>query len=300
MPEGQLAATLCLPSGGAADTVLVLMSGSNYNGTYWDFQYAPETYNFRRAMNRAGLATIVVDRLGNGNSTQPPALSLTATATAQALHAIVGSLRAGLAGAPPFAKVITVGHSLSSGTSVMEASANHDVDGVILTGYSHALNIPETIGVISTYQRAVDDPQFAGRTTDPGYLVSRPGTRMHDFYDPADVDPAVLAQDERTKEQFSLSEYPDGLTSTLPGMSSFITAPVLIVNGSRDRLSCGPNYSVCADSATLRAQEAPYFSPAARLQAFVLPGSGHAVNLARNTQDYQNAVIDWVRSTIGS
>ncbi len=298
VPQGQLASTLCQPSSGPSDTVMVLMSGSNYNGTYWDFQYQPETYNFRRAMNAAGFATLVVDRLGNGDSTHPPALSLTATATANALHQIVQSLRGGLAGAPAFSKVVIVGHSLTSGTSVIESSSNHDVDGVILTGYSHALNIPETIGVISTYYQAVNDPVVGGRTTDSGYLVSRPGTRLHDFFDPADVDPQVLALDEQNKEMFSLTEYPDGLTSTLPGMSSFITAPVLITNGGKDRLACGPNYSVCADSETLRAEESKFFSPAAKLQAYVLPGSGHALNLARNTRDYQAAVIDWMNNYV--
>ncbi|MFI5779739.1 alpha/beta fold hydrolase [Nocardia sp. NPDC051570] len=298
MPQGQLGSTLCQPASGPSNTVMVLMAGSNYNGTYWDFQYQPDVYSFRRAMNAAGYATLVVDRLGNGESTHPPALTLTATATAQALHQIVGSARGGIAGAPPFAKVVIVGHSLTSGTSVIESSSNHDADGVILTGYSHALNIPETLGVVSTYYPAVHDPEFAGRITDPGYLVTRPGTRMHDFYDPADADPAVVAHDEKTKEVFSLTEYPDGLASTLPGMSSFITAPVLIVNGSKDRLSCGTNYSVCTDSATLHDEEAQYFSPAAKLQTFVLPGSGHSVNLARNTRAYQLAVINWMQTYI--
>ncbi|MEU0874876.1 alpha/beta hydrolase [Nocardia brasiliensis] len=296
--RGQLASTLCLPAGGTADTVMVLMAGSNYNGSYWDFQYAPETYNFRRAMNAAGLATLVVDRLGNGDSTHPPSLTLTATATADALHDIVQALRGGLAGAEPFAKVISVGHSLTSGTAVIEASRHHDVDGVVLTGYSHSLNIPETLGVISTYYPAVQDPKFAGRGLDSGYLVSRPGTRLHDFFDPDNVDPQVLAVDEQNKEIFSLTEYPDGLTSTLPGMSGLITAPVLLVNGSRDRLSCGADYSVCTDSATLLASESQYFGPAAKLRAFVLPGSGHSVNLARNTRDYQAAVIDWANSMV--
>ena len=278
---------------------MVLMAGSNYNASYWDFGYAPETYNFRRAMNAAGYATLVADRLGNGASSRPPSMSLTATATAQALHDIVQALRHGLAGAQPFSKVVTGGHSLSSGTSVMEATNYHDVDGVLLTGYSHNLNVPEVLGVISTYYQAVADPQFAGRGYDSGYLVTRPGARLQDFFGPDNVDPQVLAIDEATKETFSLTEYPDGLMSTLPGMSSLITAPTLIVNGSLDRLSCGPAYSICADAPALQAAEAPFFSPAARLRTFVLPGSGHSVNLARNTADYHAAVIDWMKSIIG-
>ncbi len=298
VPQGRLAATLCAPPGGA-HTVMVLMSGSNFNGTYWDFPYEPQIYNFRRAMNTAGYATLVVDRLGNGASTHPQPETLTATATAQDLHDIVRDARQGLDGAAPFGKVVTVGHSLTSGTSIMEATTYHDVDGIVLTGYSHAVNVPGTLSVIATYHSSANDPEFAGRGMDPGYLTTRPGTRIHDFFDPGDVDPAVLALDEKDKEVFSLTEYPDGMVSTLPGMSNFITAPVLIVVGGRDRMLCGVNYAVCASSATLQSEEAPFFAPAARLRTFVLPGSGHAVNLARNTGDYHSAVIDWANSTVG-
>ncbi|MET7767869.1 alpha/beta fold hydrolase [Nocardia sp. NPDC005366] len=297
-PQGILAASLCLPDR-PTDTVMVFMAGSNYNHTYWDFPYAPETYNFRRAMNAAGYATLVADRLGNGASSKPPSVSLTATATAEALHGIVQALRHGVTGVAPFATVVTAGHSLSSGTSVMEATAYHDVDGVLLTGYSHALDIPEVLGVISTYHPAADDPVFASRGLDSGYLVTRPGTRERDFYGDGNVDPQVLALDESTKETFSLTEYPDGLTSTLPGMSSLINAPVLLVNGSLDRLSCGPGYTICRDSATLLDAEAQYFTPAAQLRTFVLPRSGHSVNLARNTVAYQDAVVDWMRTVVG-
>ena len=82
-------------------------------------------------------------------------------------------------------------------------------------------------------------------------------------------------------------------------MSSLITAPVMVVNGSLDRLSCGPAYAICADSTTLQAAEAAFFSPAARLRTFVLPGSGHSVNLARNTAQYHAAVSDWRKSLVG-
>ncbi|MFE3192655.1 alpha/beta hydrolase [Nocardia sp. NPDC059240] len=297
VPQGTIAGTLCLPDQ-PTDAVMILMPGSNYNHVYWDFPYQPDTYNFRQAMNRAGYATLVADRLGNGASSRPFSLSLTATATADALHIMVQALRAGLAGNQPFTKVVTAGHSLTSGTSVMEATDHHDVDGVLLTGYSHALSVPDVLGVIATYYPAVDDPEFAGRGYDSSYLVSRPGSRAADFYG-IDPDPQVVALDEATKETFSLTEYPDGLRSTLPGMSSLIDVPVLVADGSRDRLSCGPDFDICTDTPTLYAAEQPYFSPAARLRTFVLPGSGHAVNLAPNTRDYQAAVIDWMKSVVG-
>ncbi|MGW0178858.1 alpha/beta fold hydrolase [Nocardia sp. NPDC003345] len=288
-----LATTLCTPAGPATGKVMVLMPGSNYNHTYWDFPHAPETYNFRRAMNAAGFATLVVDRAGT--STRPASTGVTATADAQALHELVGALRAGYGGAEPFGTVVTGGHSLSSGVAVLEATTHHDVDGVLLTGYSHSLNVPGALGIIATYQPAEQDAAFTGRGYDTGYLTTRPGTRERSFHAPETSDPAVVAVDEATKDVFSAAEYPDGLTSTLPPMSTEITVPVLVVNGSADVL-CS---SACADTATLQAAETPHFAPGARLRTFVLPGSGHSVNLARNTAEYQAAVRDWMDSIPG-
>ncbi|GAB3208234.1 hypothetical protein GCM10027262_24460 [Nocardia tengchongensis] len=233
-----------------------------------------------------------------GSSSRPPSLSLTATATTDALHVMVQSLRAGLAGNAPFAKVVTVGHSLTSSTSIMEAIGHHDVDGVLLTGYSHMLSVPDVLGVISSYYPAADDPGFAGRGYDSTYLVTRPGARAADFYG-LNPDPRVVALDEATKETFSLTEYPDGLLATLPGETSLMTALVLLVDGSHDRMVCGAGFAACADSATLQATESPFFPPATRLRTYVLPDSGHAINLAPNTRDYHAVVIDWMKSVVG-
>ncbi|WP_245745800.1 alpha/beta hydrolase [Nocardia altamirensis] len=289
---GNLAATLCMPTT-ATNAVIVMMPGSNYNHTYWDFPYAPQTYSFRRAMNDAGYATLVVDRFGTGASSRPLSTLVTATASVVALHNLVGALRQGLAGSQPFGKVITAGHSLSSGIAVNEASAHHDVDGVLLTGFSHSLNLVGVTAVVATYQPAAADPKFAGKGYDPGYLTTRPGTRAFDFHGTG-VDPQVIATDEATKDVFALTEYPDGLTSTVPPITNTINVPVMVVNGSQDRLCL----NACATTAALQAAEAPFFSAAARLRTFVLPGSGHSVNLAPNTADYQAAVRDWLSSTV--
>ncbi|MFG2186586.1 alpha/beta hydrolase [Nocardia iowensis] len=289
---GTLAGTMCMPAR-PTSTVMVMMPGSGYNHTYWDFPYEPQTYSFRRAMNIAGYATLIVDRFGNGASTRPPSVQLTATGSVQALHQLVGAVRQGLPGFQPFSKVITGGHSLSSGIAVIEASTYHDVDGVLLTGFSHSLDIVGTTGIVSTYYPAEQDPKFAGQGYDTGYVTTRPGTRQGNYYGPGAADPEVVAVDEATKEVFSLTEYPDGLTSTLPPTTNNINVPVMVVNGSADRLCL----RTCENTETLAAAEAPYFSPAAKLRAFVLPGSGHSVNLAPNTAEYQAAVRDWLKST---
>ena len=54
---------------------------------------------------------------------------------------------------------------------------------------------------------AAADPRFGPLSgLDPGYLTTQPGTRYHAFYEPAQVDPAVVAYDEMTKGTVTSAE----------------------------------------------------------------------------------------------
>ncbi|MEH6375487.1 alpha/beta fold hydrolase [Streptomyces sp. KLMMK] len=294
--------TLCVPAGGTADTAMVLVPGATYNHTYWDFPYQPETYNFRQAMNRAGYATFVVDRLGTGASSRPPSALLTASVQAGAVHQVIQALRGGRIGGTDFHKVILGGHSLGSLISVLEAGTYNDADAVVLTGITHRIVVPQVVNIfVSSFHPAALDPAFAGKPYDPGYLTTRPGTRGPDFYAPATTDPAVLATDEATKDVFSPTEAADGLgVAGLLPYSRRIQRPVLVAVGDQDHFFCDSRSGNCAGSAALKAQEDPYFGPAACLSTYVQPGAGHDLNLATNTVPYQRAVRQWADTFVGA
>ncbi|RLV08822.1 alpha/beta hydrolase [Streptomyces griseocarneus] len=300
--SGTMHGTLCVPAGGTADTAMVLVPGATYNHTYWDFPYQPETYNFRQAMNRAGYATFVVDRLGTGASSRPPSALLTASAQAEAVHQVIQALRGGRIGGTGFHKVVLGGHSLGSLISVIEAGTYNDADGVVLTGITHRIVLPQVVNIfVSSFYPAALDPAFAGKSYDPGYLTTRPGTRGPDFYAPATTDPEVLATDEATKDVFSATEAADGLgVSALLPYSRQIRHPVLVAIGGQDHFFCDSQGGNCASSAALKAQEDPYFGSAACLSAYVQPGAGHDLNLATNTVPYQQAVQQWADTFVGA
>ena len=296
-----MAGQLCVPAGGS-DIVMVLVPGATYNSAYWDFPYDPSVYNFRLAMNNAGYATMTVDRLGTGESSKPLSATVTSEVQALAVHEVIQALRAGQVGGQSFPEVVIGGHSLGSAITVYEAATYHDVNAVLLTGISHSLNTVNLALALATMYPAPLDPKFAGTSLDVGYLTTEPGTREQDFDAPDNPDPGVLAADEATKDVFSATEAPDTVGEVLLPVSISINVPVLLVNGQDDTLFCdgtllgGDN---CSTAATLAAAEAPYFSAAARLQTYVLPGSGHDVNLAPNTQLYQGVVLNWMASTLG-
>ncbi|WP_431045400.1 alpha/beta hydrolase [Streptomyces sp. P1-3] len=294
--------TLCVPAGGTPDTVMVLVPGGTYNHTYWDFPYQPETYNFRQAMNDAGYATFVVDRLGTGASSRPPSALVTASVQAGAVHQVIQALRGGRIGGTDFRKVILGGHSLGSLISVIEAGTYNDADAVVLTGITHRIVAQEIVDIFtSSLYPAALDPAFAGKSYDPGYLTTRPGTRGTAFYAPATTDPAVLATDEATKDVFSTAEAADGLgVAGLLPYSRQIQHPVLLAVGDQDRFFCDSLGGNCASAAALKAQEDPYFGSAACLHTYVEPGAGHDLNLATNTVPYQRAVRDWADAFVGA
>jgi hypothetical protein len=301
LPE-TMAGTLCVPVGVDTATVAVLVPGATYNQTYWDFPYQPDTYNFRLAMNDAGYATFTVDRLGSGASSHPLSALLTSTGQAAAVHQVIQDLRAGTIGGRAFAKVVIGGHSLGSTIAILEAGTYHDDDGVLLTGIAHQLNPSSLLDdLLVSLRPAFLDPAFADKGYDPGYMTTVPGTREADFYDPDTTDPAVLAVDEATKDVVTDTELADGVgIGILTPYSLAITAPVLIADGTNDQLVCRSLTGGCASAAALHAQESPYYGAAACLQTFVLPDSGHDINLATDTGLYHQAAIAWANAFVGT
>jgi len=287
-----MAGQLCQPAAGSR-TVVVLVPGATYNQTYWNFPYNPAVYNFRQAMNNAGYATMTVDLLGTGKSSKPLSLLLTSEVQAAAVHQVIQALRAGQVGGQPFSTVVLGGHSIGSTVAMWEASTYQDTNGVLFTGLDHHLSLVNIAVLLASLYPADLEPRFAG--LDSGYLTTMPGTRQGLFYAPGTTDPNVVATDEASKDAVSTTQAPDAALITLTTQTQNIQVPVLLALGQDDEFMCGAGDD-CSSAASLIAGEAPYFSAAAHLQTYVQAGSGHDLNLATNTQQYQQAVISWLRT----
>ncbi|TQJ02459.1 alpha/beta hydrolase [Amycolatopsis cihanbeyliensis] len=293
-----MSGTLCVPPD-EAGTVQVLIPGGFYNSTYWDIPVDQETRSFRRAMNEAGYATLTVDRLGTGRSSAPPSAVLTAITQANAVHQVVRSLRTGTRG-PRFEKVILGGHSLGSAIAIIEAGIYHDVDGVLVTGMAHRLNLTGLLPVFTTFVPAVLDPAFSGKGLDPGYLTTMPGTRFGSLHEPGPYVDAVAAFEESTKDVAAPTELVDAaLLGTVTPFTLLVDVPVLTVMASEDPTFCGPLATDCGSAEALLRSERPFYSPAAQLQAHVVPGYGHSLNYSTNAPRYHDTVVRWADQMIG-
>lgn len=289
--------TLCVPAEGTS-TVQVLIPGGTYNSSYWDIAYEPETRSFRKAMNRAGYATLALDRLGTGRSSTPPSVLLTTISEAIPVHQVIQKLRSGELG-PRFDKVILGGHSFGSGVAIIEAATFHDVDGVLITGLAHRINLGGTIPIFAATLPAILDPKFARSGHDLGYLTTLPNTRYSLFHRPGPNVPAAIAFDEATKDTSVHTQAVDLFTlGIILPYSRLIDKPVMVVLG-QDTVFCGLLATDCSSADGIKRTEALYYSSAADLQTYALPGYGHAINYAPNAPDYHQAVRQWADRKIG-
>lgn len=281
---------LCVPAHRPATTVQVLVHGLNYSGLYWDPPYQPDRYSHVRAANRAGYATFALDRLGVGASSHPASTEVTTSANAHTLHQVVTALRE-----RGFDTVVLVGHSYGSEIATLAASRYSDVDALVLTGNASRVSPSAQEGLARLGQPVAEVPRLAARVPagDTGYVTVRDEQRPLFMYEPAAADPNVIALDVATKETNTLAELATLGDADAPGVTARLTLPILVVDGDADRLVCAPDATDCSSPAALAAAEQPFY-PNTRVDAVLVPGAGHALNLHRDAPVAHRRILAWL------
>jgi pimeloyl-ACP methyl ester carboxylesterase len=299
----------CVPQGASPQTIQLLVHGITYDHSYWNFPDpagGSDRYDYTAAANKAGYATLAVDRIGEGRSSHPLGALVTIESNANAMHDVVQAIRSGSVHAPSgarFSKIVYVGHSYGSWIGWYETSTFNDVDAFVITGVTHKptpLFAPLTVVPNVVAHPALLDPQFGLSYPDLTYTTSIPGKRYDLFYAPAAADPAVVAYDEAHKGTMTDTEiatYPLILAHPLN-----IRVPVMLVDGSEDSLFCRPELggADCSSPQSLIAEEAPSLGPnVPSVDAYVDPQAGHDVNLSYNSQASFAAIQNWIGAKVG-
>jgi pimeloyl-ACP methyl ester carboxylesterase len=308
-----LSGTLCLPRGGAPETVMLALHGITYDDSYWNVGFEPETYNFSDAMTGAGYAVFALDRLGYGGSDRPPAAAVTLDVQAEVAHQVITDLRAGEVGGAAFEHVILVGHSYGTATSWRESAIHNDADAIIGTGWGNTIQTVPLARFFSAFVPAqVAEPERYGDVP-PGYLTSLPGQRGQDYlYDLDNVDPELVTYDDEVLKdtvpagegatfynRYGAVPVTPEIEIPLSGQAADITIPTFLVNGENELFFCGPAEVHCTDSASLQEAEGAYFSPQACFRAAVVPDAGHDLNLQRNAPFTYDTIITFADRVLG-
>jgi pimeloyl-ACP methyl ester carboxylesterase len=288
---------LCSNGSLANKTIQLLVPGATYDHTYFDFPTNTPYYSYAQAANSAGFATFSIDKLGTGLSDHPTPELVTIPALAYNVHQIVQDLKTGQIGGVVFKKVILVGHSMGSETIIEEAGTYQDVDGVLATGHIHNVNPAASTASQNLIQPAAFDPKFAAQNYPLGYLTSKPDTRAQLYYYTPDTSPAVIAQDEQSKDLVS-----DGMLATFFPLitahtSNNIHVPVMEIVGQDDFLYCPDGKCT---SSFVKNNEASYYSADACAQFTVMPETGHSLALHYTAPLTDAVTLAWASYWVGS
>lgn len=299
---------LCAPEGTSPDTVQVLVHGQTYDHSYWDFPDPSghtSRYSYQHAATQRGFATLAIDRIGVGHSSHPPSPAVNIYTNAYTVHQVIQAIRHQRITSDtgkPFHKVAYVGHSYGSWTGWYESDF-HDADAYVFTGATRSLTLPKAgTTILANLAPAAVDPRFAPLHLDPGYMTSQPGLRRAMFYDPAPVDPAVVAYDE-AHASTTTGAFEIGTFAGIVGHQLDVRAPALLVDGQQDSLFCRPEIGGddCSSPQALLRQERGHLGPRVpSVDAYTLPGAGHDLNTALDAQDYFRYTQDWISAQLGA
>jgi pimeloyl-ACP methyl ester carboxylesterase len=286
-------AQLCSRGPLTGKTVQVLVPGGDYTHVYWDWPNDPSLYSYVNTATWAGYTTLNLDKLGYGLSGHPDPATLDFPTGAYVVHQVVQYLRNGSLGVA-FSKVVTNGHSFGGLTIEYEASAYHDVNGLIVSGFGHDLDVsdPDNSFVANTIPASAD-PMFAAEPWAPGYFTTKPGSRCTVFSYPGDVDPANCTVEEQTK-----GTLPEGELSTVvqdsydPDMTKQITVPVLWALGVNDNLWCAQTHN-CYTSST-PGLERSFWQPGL-LTEYIAPSAGHSINVDYGAPAFYARTLLWLQ-----
>jgi len=262
----------------------VAVHGATHYHLYWDIPTINGiSYSYARYMARRGYTVLAIDQLGTGASSQPDGDFVTIDETASALHQVLVSLRheqnpTGHA----FRRIVLVGHSNGSLTSIYATGTYHDADALVTTAWEHP-----------PHPLPFDPQDILALVTEP-YIPAKAFSkefRTATFYHVPSTDPAVLdfeynhlAAVQARAQFFDLFRI--GLDSTM-SRSVHVTVPVLVQLGDFDALQ---------PSAYLAA-EPTYYPNAPSVTLHYLTDMGHNINGHRNHLQSWIGIHRWLQQT---
>jgi pimeloyl-ACP methyl ester carboxylesterase len=296
----EIASWLSVPEGAKHDVLQILVHGACYTHLYWDFPYQPETYSYVRWAERRGLATLVIDQLGAGESSRPPGEKVTNQKIAEALHGLVRAVRGGGIAGHRFERVVLIGHSAGSLASGMESFTYNDVDAVVLTGIlgpngsGVVNNEPRVNGVYvpaSTDAVLRDRPEMA----DTEYQTILPQFRIPLFYRVPPADPSFIVVDETLKNTQANGQWATyGDAAEACGK---LRCPTLVVNGQYDAFHFNPetenDITPAIERAKAQASANYTFAP-------LVKDMGHNLNQHPDAHSVYATIADWIAATLPS
>lgn len=295
--EFSISGWLSVPAG-RVDLLLLLVHGGFYTHAYWDMPYRPEVYSFVEWAYERGLATLNIDRLGNGDSDHPAGAELDLAMNAEAVAEIIDHIRQDGVSGERFTRIAVVGHSFGSLTASHAQAISGCADALVLTGVPganvHDLGPDEdpTSRAARVFTPALEDPTMADRSDrlDADYYVTRAAVRTKMFFRVPPTEPGIIAVDDRLRGTMTLGE----IRTMWQGfdVSADIDVPALVQFGQHDRYLYDP---VTEPDCRRIHEDAIRRSHARATHAPLVTDAGHCLTLHPGAHEGYEVIGAWLR-----
>jgi len=280
---GTLVAPDPLPQG-----VTLYLHGLGFGKWFWHF-YPGSELDFATRLAEQGHASVIIDRLGYGDSDRPDGNQSCIGVQADIAHQIVGQLRS------QFSKVALAGHSAGGAAAEVEAYSYHDVDALIVVSYADQGASPDTLAAfLQGGGECLTSPHHYGHfgqtPADFAHLMFNNPRPIIGKLPLVDSDPTayqnVIADATQMREPDPCGDYNSiALEIVLSQLLlSQIQKPVLLVCGDKDAVFPPP----ACDLQALHFQTNPDFTHT------TIGGAGHAITLGFTAAAFRDAVASWL------
>jgi pimeloyl-ACP methyl ester carboxylesterase len=288
----EIAATLVTPRR-PSSSLTVYVHGLGFDRTFWSFDAVPDL-DYAAALARAGHASLLIDRLGYGDSTKPDGNASCIGVQADIVHQVIEQIPARF---PQFTHIALAGHSAGAAVAQVEAYSFHDVEALVLASYADQGASPDALSAFvqagvacATGQAPQNYASFGPSAGDYSHLMfntPRPLTGQLPIVDsPPTADPDVISIETQRRTQD-----PCGDDNSLPFeivlsqlLLSQIDVPVLLVCGDRDAIFPPPACDL----------QALHFVGNTDFTHSTISGAGHAVTLGTTAGAFRDAVSTWL------
>jgi pimeloyl-ACP methyl ester carboxylesterase len=295
---GELIAPKSLPDG-----VTLYLHGLGFARWFWSFRDVAGL-DYATELAEAGHASVIIDRLGYGDSSQPDGNQSCLGVQADIADQIARKLRNGFSytvdgrtRTASFARVALAGHSAGAATAEVAAySFPNDFDALVFASYADQGASPDALAAfaqagIMCLTGSTHYADFGPSQTDFNHLMFDTPRALTGKLPIIDSDPTATNAVIDAVDAKPPSRDPCGDDNSIPFeivishlLLSRIKVPVLLVCGEKDVI---------------------FPQPACDLQAFhfrlnsdfthaTISGGGHALTLGTRAADFRKTVSDWL------
>jgi pimeloyl-ACP methyl ester carboxylesterase len=259
---------------------------------FWNFRPV-RGLDYVRSQARAGHVSVIIDRLGYGESGHPDGNQVCLGSHADVAHQIVRKLRTGDysvggSSAPAFSRVALAGHSIGAQIAEIEAYSYRDVDALVVMSWATQFSERSRRDFFSTrvFCERGGEPRVPGGPRGYAFfgLLGPAGFKSLVFHS---AKPSAIAAATAMRNRD-----PCGDSASLPGalvrdLASVreIEIPVLLV--------CGKNDAIIPTFACARHKRR--YSGSSDVSQYVVPRAGHALTLERTAPTFRKRVSRWLR-----